>query len=71
MVDALVLRLFKTRVLRFKVKNTPLNDKEWKEKVQKNSQFSFRGGREASHLYPSRNSTLFSSQRSTWSEKFC
>ena len=38
---------FKTRVLYFKVKNIPLKDKKWKEKVQKNAQFSFCGGREA------------------------
>ena len=37
----------KPRVLHFKVKNTPLRDKKWKEKVQKNAQFSFCGGREA------------------------
>ena len=36
---------FKTRVLQFKDKNTPLKDKKWKEKVQKNAQFSFCGGR--------------------------
>ena len=42
-------RCFKTRVLHFKVKNTPLKDKKWKEKVQKNAQFSFCGGREAFH----------------------
>ena len=40
---------FKTRVLHFKVKNTPLKDKKWKEKVQKNAQLSFCGGREAFH----------------------
>ena len=40
---------FKTRVLHFKDKNTPLKDKKWKEKVQKNAQFSFCGGREAFH----------------------
>ena len=40
---------FKTRVLYFKDKNTPLNDKKWKEKFQKNAQFSFCGGREAFH----------------------
>ena len=40
---------FKTRVLQFKDKNTPLKDKKWKEKVQKNAQFSFCGGREAFH----------------------
>ena len=39
----------KPRVLHFKVKNTPLRDKKWKEKVQKNAQFSFCGGREAFH----------------------
>ena len=37
---------FKTRVLHFKVKNTPLKDKKRKEKVQKNAQLSFCGGRE-------------------------
>ena len=42
-------RCFKTRVLHFKVKNTPLKDKKWKEKVQKNAQLSFCGGREAFH----------------------
>ena len=38
-------RCLKTRVLHFKVKNTPLKDKKWKEKVQ----LSFCGGREAFH----------------------
>ena len=38
-----------TRVLHFKVKNTPLKDKKWKEKVQKNAQLSFCGEREAFH----------------------
>ena len=33
----------KTRVLHFRVKNTPLKDKKWKEKVQKNAQCSFCG----------------------------
>ena len=42
-------RCFKTRVLHFKVKNTPLKDKKWKEKVQKNAQLSFCGEREAFH----------------------
>ena len=42
-------RCFKTRVQHFKVKNTPLKDKKWKEKVQKNAQLSFCGGREAFH----------------------
>ena len=42
-------RCFKTRVLHFKAKNTPLKDKKWKEKVQKNAQLSFCGGREAFH----------------------
>ena len=42
-------RCFETRVLHFKVKNTPLKDKKWKEKVQKNAQLSFCGGREAFH----------------------
>ena len=42
-------RCFKTRVLHFKVKNTPLKDKKWKEKVQKNSQLSFCRGTEAFH----------------------
>ena len=42
-------RCFKTRVLHFKVKNTPVKDKKWKEKVQKNAQLSFCGGREAFH----------------------
>ena len=34
---------FKTRVLHFKVRNTPLKDKNWKEEVQKpeNAQFVF------------------------------
>ena len=40
---------FKTRVLHFKVKNTPLKDKKRKEKVQKNAQLSFCGKREAFH----------------------
>ena len=34
-------RCFKTRVLHFKVKNTPLKDRKWKEKVQKNAQLFF------------------------------
>ena len=38
-----------TSVLHFKVKNTPLKDKKWNGKVQKNAQFSFCGGREAFH----------------------
>ena len=42
-------RGFKTRVLHFKVKNTPLKDKKWKEKIQKNAQLSFCGEREAFH----------------------
>ena len=42
-------RCFKPRVLHFKVKNTPLKDKKWKKKVQKNAQLSFCGGREAFH----------------------
>ena len=46
-------RSFKTRIsaiiLHFKVKNTPLKDKKWKEKVQKNAQLSFCGEREAFH----------------------
>ena len=42
-------RRFKTKVLHFKFKNTPLKDKKWKEKVQKNAKLSFRGGREAFH----------------------
>ena len=42
-------RCFKTRVLHFRVKNTSLKDKKWKEKVQKNAQLSSCGGREAFH----------------------
>ena len=42
-------RCFKTRVLYFKVKSTPLKDKKWKEKVQNNAQLSFSGEREAFH----------------------
>ena len=42
-------RCFKTGVLHFRVKNTPLKDKKWKEKVQKNAQLSFCGGREDFH----------------------
>ena len=42
-------RCFEARVLHFKVKNTPSKDKKWKEKVQKNAQLSFCGGREAFH----------------------
>ena len=42
-------RCFNTRVLHFKAKNTPLKDKKWKEKVQKNAQLSFCGEREAFH----------------------
>ena len=40
---------FQTRVLHFKVQNTPLKGKKWNEKVQKNAQFYFWGGREAFH----------------------
>ena len=42
-------RCFEARVLHFMVKNTPLKDKKWKQKVQKNTQPSFCGGREAFH----------------------
>ena len=42
-------RCFKTRVLHFTVKNTPLKDKKWKEKVQKNAQLYFCAEREAFH----------------------
>ena len=42
-------RCFKTRAMHFKVKNTPLKDKKWKEKVQKNAQLSFCGEREVFH----------------------
>ena len=42
-------RFFKTRVLHFKVKNTPLKDNKRKEKVQKNAQLSFCEGRQAFH----------------------
>ena len=42
-------RCFKTRVLHFRLKNTPLKDKKWKEKVKKNAQLSFCGRREAFH----------------------
>ena len=42
-------RCFKTRVLHFKVKNTPLKDKKWKEEVQENAQLSFCAEREAFH----------------------
>ena len=34
--------VFKTKVLHFKIENTPRKDK-WKEKVQKNAQFPFCG----------------------------
>ena len=64
-------RCFKTRVLHFKAENTPLKDKKWKEKVQKNAQLSFFGGREAFHHRLSRNSNLFSSRRSAWSVLKC
>ena len=42
---------FKTRVLHFKVRNTPLKDKNWKEEVQKPWECSvcFCGRREAFH----------------------
>ena len=42
-------RCFKTRVLHFRVKNSPLKDKKWKEKVQNNAQHFFCGGRETFH----------------------
>ena len=35
--------------IQFKLKNTPLKDKKWKEKLQKNAQFSFCGGRKVFH----------------------
>ena len=35
--------------MHFKVKNTPIKDKKWKEKVKKYAQLSFCGGREAFH----------------------
>ena len=57
----------KTRVLHFSVKNTLLIDKRWKDKVQKNAQFSFCWGREAFHqeIVLLRNSTqLFTSKLS-------
>ena len=38
-------RCFKTKVLHFKVKKTPLKDKKWKEKDPKNAQLSFCGGK--------------------------
>ena len=38
---------FKTRGMHFKVKTTLLKEKKWKEKVQKNAQFSFCREREA------------------------
>ena len=40
---------FNTRVLHFRFRNILLKDKKWKEKVQKNAQFSFSGGKEAFH----------------------
>ena len=43
-------RSLKTRVLHFKVKNTLLKDKKWKEKVQKTAQLSFCGEREAQEI---------------------
>ena len=46
---AITMQMFKTRGLQFRDKNTPLKDKKWKEKVHKNAQLSFCGGREASH----------------------
>ena len=42
-------RCFKTRVQHFKVKNTLLRDKKWKDKVQKNAQLPFCAAREAFH----------------------
>ena len=66
---------FKTRVLHFKVKNTPLKDKNWKEKVQKPWQcsvfFLWRKESFSSRNRPSRNSTLFFSRRSAWSVLKC
>ena len=65
-------RCFKTRVLHFKVKNTPLKDKKWKEKVQKNAQLSFCGEREAFHQeIVLRGIQPFSSRRSPWSVLKC
>ena len=63
----------KNRVLHFKVKSTPLKDKIWKEKIQKNAQFSFlrRKGSFSSRNLPSKNSILFSSRRSAWSALKC
>ena len=67
---------FKTRVLHFKVKSTPLKDKNWKEKVQKPWQcsvffFLWRKESFSSRNRPSRNSTLFFSRRSAWSVLKC
>ena len=65
-------RCFKTRVLHFKVKNTPLKDKKWKEEVQKNAQLSFCGG---GKLFIKKSSfeefNLFSSRWSAWSVLKC
>ena len=58
-----------TRVLHFKVKNAPLKDKKWKERVKKNAQFSFCRGREAFRkeiVYG-----VFSLQLSAWSVLKC
>ena len=41
--------VFKTRILHFRGKNTPLKDRKWRENVQKNAQFSFCGERETFH----------------------
>ena len=57
----------KTRVLHFRVKNTPLKDKKWKEKVQKNAQCSFCG--ERGWAFNQENSTLFSSRWSAFSKQ--
>ena len=66
-------RCFKTRVLHFSVKNAPLKDKKWKEKVQKkySAFFLWSKGSFSSRNRPSRNSALFSSRRSAWSVLKC
>ena len=65
-------RCFKTRVLHFKVKNTPFRTVK-RQKMERESSkecsafFLWRKGSFSSRNRPSRNSTLFSSRRSPWS----
>ena len=64
---------FKARVLHFKVRVTPLKDKKIEREISKECSVFFLWGKESfsSRNRPSKNSTLFSSRRSTWSDLKC